>query len=157
MKIKKVAQTPGLVATVVDNLNSDSTTDALSAKQGKVLNEKINCINTYSTEEINTGKTWKNGKPMYRKVVQFTISNNNRTVDLSDLNFEDGIIEWSRITNTISNNKYIDMLPFNNNSTYCWTQIIYSNSKWILSINTNDTSINGFLFEACLLYTKTTD
>lgn len=39
MKIKKIAQTPGLVATVVDNLNSTSTTDALSANQGKVLNE----------------------------------------------------------------------------------------------------------------------
>lgn len=44
MKIRKVAQTPGLLATVVDNLNSDSTTDALSAKQGKVLKEMIDNI-----------------------------------------------------------------------------------------------------------------
>ncbi len=41
MKIKKIAQSAGVVATVVDNLESDSATDALSAKQGKELNEKI--------------------------------------------------------------------------------------------------------------------
>lgn len=41
MKIRKIAQTPGLVATVVDNLTNTSTIDALSANQGKVLNDKI--------------------------------------------------------------------------------------------------------------------
>ena len=30
--------------TIVDNLNSSSTTSALSANQGKVLNEKIEAI-----------------------------------------------------------------------------------------------------------------
>ena len=39
--IIKAKQSAGLVATVVDNLESTSETDALSAKQGKVLNEKI--------------------------------------------------------------------------------------------------------------------
>ena len=42
MKIKKIAQTPGLVATVVDNLTSSSTIDALSANQGKALYDMIN-------------------------------------------------------------------------------------------------------------------
>lgn len=39
--IIKAKQSAGVVATVVDNLNSTSTTDALSAKQGKILNDKI--------------------------------------------------------------------------------------------------------------------
>lgn len=39
--IIKVKQSAGIVATVVDGLNSTSTTDALSANQGKVLNEKM--------------------------------------------------------------------------------------------------------------------
>ena len=38
--IIKVKQSSGVVATVVDGLNSTSATDALSAKQGKILNEK---------------------------------------------------------------------------------------------------------------------
>ena len=41
MRIRKVNQTPGVVATVVDNLNSDSAVDALSAKQGKELKQMI--------------------------------------------------------------------------------------------------------------------
>lgn len=39
--IIKAKQSAGVVATVVDNLESTSETDALSAKQGKLLNEKI--------------------------------------------------------------------------------------------------------------------
>lgn len=38
--IIKAKQSAGVVATVVDNLNSTSSTDALSARQGKILNEK---------------------------------------------------------------------------------------------------------------------
>ncbi len=38
--IIKAKQSSGLVANVIDNLNSTSQTDALSAKQGKILNEK---------------------------------------------------------------------------------------------------------------------
>ena len=40
--IIKAKQSAGVVATVVDNLSSTSPTDALSANQGKVLNDKIN-------------------------------------------------------------------------------------------------------------------
>lgn len=47
--VKWVNQTGGI--TVVDNLTSTSTTDALSAKQGKVLNDKINGTVLY--ENIN--------------------------------------------------------------------------------------------------------
>lgn len=39
--IIKAKQSAGLVATVVDNLESESETDALSAKQGKVLYDKF--------------------------------------------------------------------------------------------------------------------
>ena len=42
MKIRKTGQSAGLIATVIDKLTSSSKTDALSANQGKVLDEKIN-------------------------------------------------------------------------------------------------------------------
>lgn len=38
--IIKAKQSAGIIATVVDTLESSSTTDALSAKQGKILNDK---------------------------------------------------------------------------------------------------------------------
>lgn len=65
----------------IDNLNSTSTTDALSANQGKILNDsikntnsKITSLTKYSTNEVKTGETWIDGKPIYRK----TFSLNNR-------------------------------------------------------------------------------
>lgn len=43
MRIRKAAQSAGIIGNIVDNLNSTSTQDALSAQQGKILNEsKIN-------------------------------------------------------------------------------------------------------------------
>lgn len=57
---------------IIDNLTSASTIDALSAKQGKILNDKITNTNTYSTEEVNTGKKWIDGKDIYRKVIELS-------------------------------------------------------------------------------------
>ena len=68
--IIKAKQSAGLVATVVNSLESTSATDALSAKQGKELNEKITRNSTYSTEEQAVG-TWIDGKTIYRKVIIF--------------------------------------------------------------------------------------
>ena len=48
----KASQNAGVVATVVDNLNSSSTTDALSANQGKILKEKF--IPQYMTATVST-------------------------------------------------------------------------------------------------------
>jgi microcystin-dependent protein len=59
--IIKAKQSSGLVATVVDNLNSESETDALSAGQGKILNERTSKkilwenttnLNTFDAQEI---------------------------------------------------------------------------------------------------------
>jgi len=62
--IIKARQASGLVATVVDNLNSTSTTDALSANQGRLLGK-------YSIHnEIVVGH-WIDNKPIYRKVINF--------------------------------------------------------------------------------------
>lgn len=80
--VKWVNQTGGI--TVVDNLTSTSTTNALSAKQGKILNEKITNANAYSTEEINTGKKWINGKDIYRKVFVATKTSDNLVIKIAD-------------------------------------------------------------------------
>ena len=61
MRIKKTSNTRALAGKVV-NVNSESTTDTYSC-------DYINDCNTYSTNEINTGQTWIDGKPIYRKVI----------------------------------------------------------------------------------------
>ena len=95
--IIKAKQTAGVVATVVDNLESESETDALSARQGKVLNEKIETLTSqkvYSTEEKATGEVWIDGKLIYQKTIKITslasnyeyshgISNLGEVIDMS--------------------------------------------------------------------------
>ena len=68
--IIKAKQSAGIVATVVDGLNSTSATDALSANQGRILNDRFN----YSTTEKVVG-TWIKGKPLYQKTYSGTMVN----------------------------------------------------------------------------------
>lgn len=62
--IVKAKQSAGVVATVVDNLNSTSDKDALSANQGRVLNEKLqrHIMTTYhsgaNSQSINVESTY---------------------------------------------------------------------------------------------------
>ena len=64
MRIKKVSETTPTMASIVDGY-STSTQDGYSCNY-------VNGINTYSTNEIDTGKTWIDGKKIYRIVVPFT-------------------------------------------------------------------------------------
>lgn len=57
MKLYNIAEGANKI-TVVDTLTSTSTTDALSAKQGKVLDEKITAINT-NMENLGGGDMLK--------------------------------------------------------------------------------------------------
>lgn len=68
--IIKARQSAGIVATVVDNLNSESTTDALSANQGRLLGK-------YSVNnEIMIGH-WINNEPIYRKTFEVGVLGEN--------------------------------------------------------------------------------
>lgn len=57
------------VGDIVDNLTSAISSAPLSARQGKVLNEKIQAISNYSTTEVDTGGTWIDGSTIYKKTV----------------------------------------------------------------------------------------
>lgn len=156
MKIRKIAQTPGLVATVVDNLTSTSTTDALSTNQGRILNEKINTGFSYSINETLTGGAWINGKPIYRKVVYIgslpantasffshNISNIDRVVNSSMTWFD-------TVDNCWWNNRRWDSttinISYNVNPTQIW--IGANGVNW--STRTNQAYVT-------IEYTKTTD
>ena len=54
---------------IIDNLNSNSSTLTLSAKQGKVLNDKIAQNESFSTAETGTNGTWIDGSPIYKKTI----------------------------------------------------------------------------------------
>lgn len=69
--IIKCGISAGIDAVVIDELNSDSSTDALSAYQGKVLNDKINELNNNSIKEkgmvgLNEFSNFTFGSATYR-------------------------------------------------------------------------------------------
>ena len=61
----------------------------IKATSGLSENAQDNVINTlneqrsYSTEEVNTGKTWIDGKPIYRKVLTATLQTDEETLNLT--------------------------------------------------------------------------
>lgn len=80
--IIKAKQSAGIVATVVDSLDSTSTTNALSANQGRLIGK---CS---TNNEIVVGH-WIDNKPIYRKVFEVgLIGETSRDVKFS---FDDGI------------------------------------------------------------------
>lgn len=123
--IIKAKQSAGVVATVIDNLTSASTIDALSAKQGKILNDKISNANTYSSQETNTGKKWINGKNIYRKVLTGT------KTSAEDLNIDVGSnIDIMFIVSARLDGPGHYLLPFFESSeTFCRIELLGNNIK----------------------------
>lgn len=82
--IIKAKPSAGIVATVVDGLNSTSATNALSANQGRILNDRFN----YSTTEKVVG-TWIDGKPLYEITLTGTKNAGaDLIINVSNLNIE---------------------------------------------------------------------
>lgn len=141
--IIKAKQSAGVVATVVDRLDNDSSIDALSARQGKILNEKIEDV--YSTEEVKTNKVWIDGKPIYRKVfVKPNINISSGTYNLNiNINFETLISLQGMFKN--NNGNY----PLNNSE----SQLYYDTSVKVRTIGNWGSGDITIILE----YTKTTD
>lgn len=79
----------GININVIDNLESDDNASALSARQGKILNEKIadnsdeleNCITSISNPGHSTSKQ-DNGL-LAKSTIAFTKKNNNGSIELT--------------------------------------------------------------------------
>ena len=77
--IIKAKQSAGVIATVVDNLSSTSSTDALSANQGKILNEAVTTIKgnfAYLSTDITADQNQNKQGFTYIKLPEgFTLDN----------------------------------------------------------------------------------
>ncbi len=119
-----------------------ATTGIIESEATEMLN-LYNEQNSYSTSEINTGKKWIDGKPIYRKT--FVISDN-----LSNINT--GLLSDLNIAIIIKN----DALIWQNSVRYVYTDAIrYNAATKLISIK------SGLNSEYCshyvLEYTKSTD
>ena len=141
--IIKVRSTRPLTASVVNESNN-STTDTYSC-------DYINDCNSCLTSEVNTGKTWIDSKPIYRKV----FTGNAPSTDWADfatysLNIDtitsvSGLLKqdenWSIPINTYESNDYYILVACTT------TYISYKKNGW----TSNPT------LHVILEYTKTTD
>lgn len=93
--IIKAKQSAGVIATVVDTLDSTSTTDALSAKQGKKLNDKFKPVVLYDNSEGT--------------INNFTLNDNVSNYDYIDIEtIQSGYTESCKVSRLYEpNNKYI--------------------------------------------------
>lgn len=157
--IIKAKQSAGIVATVVDGLSSTSATNALSANQGRILNDRFN----YSTEEKVVG-TWIDGKPIYRKVIDFgTLPNASSKTVSTGLNVNEvticrPLMGYAYGTD-INNIHYILTLPDiapNYPEGVTRLTMTSSNSIYNIIITTgiDRSNYNGYVE---VYYTKTTD
>lgn len=145
--IVKAKQSAGVVANVIDNLNSTSTIDALSAKQGKILNDKF----IYSTDEKIIGK-WVDGKPVYQKTIigffadgDTLLTNVDTMVNVYGTMLTSGVWRAIPYYEIYNNKNFISTVRRNNNS---------SNVTVSIEVEGNKVSADCRI---TILYTKTTD
>ena len=109
----------------------------------------------YSTEEVKTNKVWIDGKPIYRRVVNFGTfpDNAHKTVPHGISNVENfiSITGWAKDPSTDINFN----LPFvSPNSDYCVSLIVSGNN---IDVQTGRNRTNYTICYTILEYTKTTD
>ena len=154
--IIKAKQSAGLVATVVNSLESTSATDALSAKQGKELNEKITRNSTYSTEEQAVG-TWIDGKTIYRKVINFgTLPNATKKEVQHNISNISIFTKIEGIAIRNDETKFTQSLPlvYKNTEMFYNTALAVDNTTIEIQTDGDRSMFNGYV---TLEYTKTTE
>lgn len=152
--IIKAKQSAGLVATVVDSLESTSATDALSAKKGKELNEKIT-TNITTGQEFATN-TYIDGKIVYAKRVKGiwgTETNMSLAIGLSGADFTP--LKFEIFVNTGNMSLFSGNTPRNGADTeiFGWWNIS-GDSIFCSSAGYNR---QGSIVTATVYYTKTTE
>lgn len=139
---------------------------------GSVVPDGWTEVETYSTNEVNTGQTWIDGKPIYRKVVNGSVP----TTSSNGTDVSSGIFVNNDIDTMIIEFAYIEMgspdqrsrqLPFITTSGYrvaittkCDENGGQSSALApynYLGVSNNYATYSGKNLVASILYTKTTD
>lgn len=108
-------------------------------------------IQDYSTSEIDTGKVWIDGRPIYRIVFTGTITSVSNLKVGTISNFREAINIYGI---TSMNNYSTSIIQYWDSSIKCITQI--NNANGDVYINAGSSSANQ-LYKVIVEYTKTTD
>ena len=139
---------PGGSSITVHDSYSTSTTEPYSANY-------VNSSNTYSTTEQRIG-TWKDGKPLYKITLEYSVSTGSSSYDVSSLNIDNLAKQNHQIKRYNSSSGAADIEnPFYASSTDYFRSFVRTNT------NTIETRLQGnyttYTQTTTLKYTKTTD
>lgn len=106
---------------LVPTLNTEGEITALKDSEDvshgladTVARQKLEKLQAYSTTEQDTGKTWIDGKPIYRKCFKFNLPAANTTINVAT-GIAANIIDTVTCFDTVMKN------PVGGTSTYWWT------------------------------------
>ncbi len=111
---------------------------------------------SYSINEVNTGQTWIDGKPIYRKVVTKTTTSKETIINISDIPFDYLKMDGRLILNPGTNNEYKVEPFYKNDSDYARAPFINIRTKDIALNSSNPSNVTR-TWIVILEYTKTTD
>lgn len=109
-------------------------------------------VNDYSTEEVNTGNTWIDGKPIYRKVMSLQSSTaGEHLISFSDLNADFITIEDFYIK---SGNFVFSYNRYNSATDLIEVFINQGTSNIVINVGNSWANFRAYII---IEYTKTTD
>ena len=116
-------------------------------------------VNSYSTDEVKTGDTWIDGKPIYRKVVTKTLNGNaDQTVDLGIATVLRNLVKFEGyIYKSVQGYRPLNSTYF---SSLNYAVQTFINDNKILQIQAGSSArdiLNGATLYLIIEYTKTTD
>lgn len=113
--------------------------------------------NTYSTDEMKTGETWIDGKPIYRKTFVFTgITATSASLSFSSLNASETImVDNSHSYVSTSANFSLPINMYNSSTDYIRTYVNSGDKKLLVEFGSVYTMSKNIY--VTLRYTKTTD
>lgn len=77
-----------------ENLNKvQNDLNETITEQGKMLNDKITNANIYSTQEVNTGKKWIDGKDIYSRTYNGECNSDSSQTVASNLTYIDTMVK----------------------------------------------------------------
>ena len=95
-------------------------------------------VNDYSTTEIDTGKKWINGSPIYRKVIEITSTN------ASASNWKEYTFSTLGLPSTLNNVIFIDSYGFLTQANQMYVESLPSNGSRIqVNIDGNKLNVLG--------------
>ncbi len=130
------------------NEYSTSTSDTYSC-------DYINDLLTYSTTEINTGKTWIDGKPIYRKVINVGSLPNASSIDISTDIFsaENKFITQIYCIGASNQGEFLK-IPYYGDANNYVNIYVSSTHKIVIATGSDRSRFTGYVI---VEYTKTTD